>query len=271
MKTLMTHLEESAAFVRSKVPFDYEHALYITLGSGFKKILEDIKPENVLSLNDIPNVSAPKVAGHGRDLIFTHIMDKPVIIQTGRIHFYEGYSIDEVVYTTRLAWKLGLKKFICTNASGSLTREITPGTLILIRDHINHTGQNALIGPGGELGERFVDMIGCYDPKWVNKINSELNLKSAVYVGLTGPTYETAAETRMLGIIGGELVGMSTVQEVIAARQLGLRVLGVSLATNFAGGLSTEVNHAEVLQTGQNAAPLVKKLFPEIIRICSEN
>ena len=263
-------MQESAAYVREHLDSNLDDAIYVTLGSGFKKILEDIEPEKSLSLDTVPHVKTPKVAGHGRELVLTTIAGHKVLIQTGRTHFYEGHSVGDCVYTTRLAAQLGIKKFICTNASGSLNREITPGTLVVISDHINMTGMNALIGESGSLGERFIDMLNCYDKTWINQISQELKLTVGTYVGLTGPTYETAAETRMLGILGGDIVGMSTVQEVIAARQLGVKVMGVSLATNFAAGISSEVNHQEVLETGMKAAPLVKKIFPKLIEIAAQ-
>ncbi|MDA9951476.1 purine-nucleoside phosphorylase [Oligoflexaceae bacterium] len=258
-------LQESAEYVRSLLPYSIEGGIYLTLGSGFKKILEDVQSDVKIDLDAIPHVKAPLVAGHGREILICKINDIPVLIQSGRTHLYEGHDVSDVVYTTRLAHTLGLNKFICTNASGSLNKKIKPGTLCVITDHINLTGQNALTGKGSQLGETFVDMLQCYHPKWVKMMTDKFDLTETVYAGLTGPTYETAAETRMLGILGADIVGMSTVQEVIAAQQLGMKTLGVSLATNYAAGIAESVNHQDVLKSGQEAAPLIRKIFPQII------
>lgn len=197
-----------------------------------------------------------------------------VLYYRGRIHSYQGHDAYQTVFQVRLAALLGARTVILTNASGSLSPERPPGTLVVLDDHLNLTGLNPLRGElPEEWGPRFPDMSGAYDPDLRRLIHSlaadlGIELSSGVYAGLAGPSYETPAEVRMLGHLGADLVGMSTVLEVIAARHMGVRCLGVSLATNLAAGVpgsEESLGHDEVLDTGKAAAARVQKLFRRLL------
>jgi purine-nucleoside phosphorylase len=178
---------------------------------------------------------------------------------------YEGYSAQDAVYALRVMGCLGVRKVVLTNAAGSVRIERRPGDAMLLADHINLTGQNCLIGSSPDFGPQFVDMVNAYDRQWRERIETQTRIHSGVYVGLMGPNYETPAETRMLGQIGGDVVGMSTVQETIAARQMGMKVAALSLITNYAGGLSDAVNHQEVLETGKQRSHAMVQILQTAI------
>jgi purine-nucleoside phosphorylase len=228
--------------------------VFVVAGSGFREALPELHDTIQFSMQAIPHFPAPAVAGHGADLIHGSLHGRKILIATGRVHLYEGYSPDDVVFATRLACKIGCQKIILTNASGSVDPGYPAGSLVILKDHMNLTGKNCeAITPG--VPAHFTDMTDPYDVDWsariITAIKSEVKPLAGIYAGLVGPSYETTAEARMLAILGANIVGMSTVQECIAARTLGMKVLGLSLVTNMAGGLGGPVNHAEVLAAGK--------------------
>jgi purine-nucleoside phosphorylase len=213
------------------------------------------------------------VAGHAHEVeVLLPRPDRPVLYMRGRLHSYQGYNAHDTVFPVRLAALLGVKLLILTNATGGVNPGLAPGDLVLLRDQINLTGLNPLRGDlPPEWGPRFPDMSSAYDPAaaaLVKALAAELGiaLKEGVYAGLAGPSYETPAEVRMLAALGGDVTGMSTVLEVIAARHMGVRCLGLSLVSNAAAGVgSGPIDHAEVLATGKKAAETLARLLATLL------
>ena len=212
---------------------------------------------------DVPNFPTPKVAGHGGHLVYGRYKDRRVLIATGRVHLYENRSPDEVVFAVRVAAALGAQAVILTNASGSVDRDIPAGSLVLIKDQMNLTGRNCGFREDG--GVTFTDMGDAYDRAWRGRVLESQKIKDCVYASVSGPTYETPAEARMLAILGANIVGMSTALECIAARMAGVRVLGISLVTNMAGGMGAAIDHSEVLATAKNQEPNISLLLETAI------
>ncbi len=246
----------------------------VVLGSGLSGILPLAK-ERKKSFAEIPGFPGPTVEGHVGEVAVGTLEGREVLVQRGRIHFYEGYDLPEVVFPVRAYALAGIKVLIVTNAAGGIRFGFFPGDLVLIADHINFLGANPLRGPNfAELGPRFPDMSAAYDPelrKLAREVGTELGLalKEGVYLAALGPSYETPAEIRAFRSWGADLVGMSTVPEVLAARHAGLRVLGISVVTNFAAGVAaTPLSHEEVLQvTREKAADLGRFLSALIPRL----
>ena len=243
----------------------------IVLGSGLGALAERIEAPIRIGYRDIPGFHAPTVEGHKGELVIGTLGGKTVIGQSGRFHMYEGHSADEAALPVRVFRALGVDTLVVTNAAGGLRRTFAAGTIMLISDHINLTGRSPLIGPvrPGEL--RFPDMTVAYDAdlRTVARTVAErlgIPLAEGVYVGLLGPTYETPSEVRMLGQLGGDAVGMSTVAEVIAARAGGMRCLGLSTITNPGAGLSgTPLSHAEVMEIAGRMGDRVGRLIEGIV------
>ncbi len=238
------------------------------LGSGLAAFGDKIETICEIPYDEIPNFSPPSVEGHPGKLIFGRAGDTPLVVLQGRIHFYEGHTMEEVVFPTRVVAQLGIEALILTNAAGGLDASMQPGDFMIIKDHINLTGTNPLIGPNiKELGLRFPDMSEPYDREMSAQLDQLLTKKNirhstGVYCGVTGPTYETAAEVQYLGKIGGHAVGMSTVPEAIAAKHMGLRVCGISCISNLATGLSDKpITHDEV----KEVAAKVEKDFCDFL------
>lgn len=231
--------------------------LFVVAGSGFRSVLPQLEGGGSISMSEIPHMPTPKVSGHGSQLIWGQLHSKTVLIATGRVHLYEGKSCDDVVFAVRMVSRLGTKGILLTNAAGSVDRKLPAGTLVAIKDQINLTGHSAEGGAQRSVNH-FTDMMNCYDPEWRARLNAELNLPEGVYAGLTGPAYETLAEAKMLALLGAHTVGMSTVQECIAARTLGMKVLGLSLVTNLAGGLGGAITHSEVLNVTETNKPALQ-------------
>jgi len=237
----------------------------IILGSGLSEVKDSFVGQEI-PFTKIDGFPAPTVKGHSGVL---KISDK-VAVCAGRIHYYEGYSIDNVVFPIFLLSKIGVKNLIITNAAGGINSSYKPGELVLISDHINLTGSNPLIGENNEsLGPRFLDMSECYTKELISKaLKIKPDMKQGVYAGFIGPTYETPAEVRMLKTIGADLVGMSTVNEVIAASYLGMKVIGISCVTNLAAGIcEKKLEHSEVVEAGKEAA---KELTSLILNLAME-
>ncbi len=233
--------------------------LAFVLGSGWSGAAEALGDTvGLCPLAELPGFSSPVVQGHGGDLRVVRTTNgKLAAIFTGRTHFYEGRGVAAVVHGVRTAAAAGARTLVLTNGCGGLNRDWPPGRTVLIRDHINLTGSTPLAGP------TFIDMTHTYAERLRDLARGvDPTLPEGVYVQFGGPQYETPAEVRMAGVLGGDLVGMSTTLEAIAAREAGLEVLGISLVTNLAAGVSaTPLHHAEVLQAGQEAAPRLRSLL----------
>lgn len=256
--------------VKKKIDFQPEVAL--VLGSGLGEYAREMDVKAVVPYEDIPGFPVSTVAGHQGRFLFGYVKQVPVVAMQGRVHYYEGYPITDVVLPVRLMGLLGAKKLILTNAAGGVNFSFNPGTLMVITDHIASMVPNPLIGPNMEgLGTRFPDMSEIYDRKLREIIlqagrNTGVSLQQGVYVQLTGPSYETPAEIRMCRAMGADAVGMSTACEAVAARHMGLRVCGISCITNMAAGMSGQpLNHREVQETADRVAEEFCKLVTEMI------
>ena len=270
MSKLYEKLETCLASVRQKTDFKPEVALI--LGSGLGDYADEIKIETTIDYTDIEGFPTSTVAGHKGRFVFGYVGSVPVVIMQGRVHYYEGYSMTDVVLPTRLMKKMGAEILFVTNASGGINYDFNAGDFMLITDHISTFIANPLIGANiDELGVRFPDMSEVYK-KDLNQIirdsAKDLNipLKEGVYVQLTGPSYECPAEIRMLRTLGADAVGMSTVCETIAANHMGMKVCGISCVSNLACGITDKpLTHAEVQETADRVAPLFKQLITESI------
>ena len=264
-------LQKCVEAVRNKTDFVPDVAL--VLGSGLGGFAENIKIETEISYSDIPGFPVSTVPGHAGKFIFGYLDNVKVVCMKGRVHFYEGYQISDVVLPARLMKMLGAKILFLTNAAGGLGEGFNAGDLMLITDHISIFAPNPLIGPNvDELGPRFADMSNVYDKDLQDVIrktakDNGIDLKEGVYCQLTGPSFESPAEIRLLGKLGVSAVGMSTVNEAIAANHMGMRICGVSCISNLAAGISeTPLCHEEVQEAADKAAPLFTKLVKESIK-----
>ena len=232
------------------------------LGSGWSAAADNLgKPLGSCSLADLPGFAAPVVVGHGGALqIVATASGKTALVLTGRTHLYEGRGVAAAVHGVRTATAAGARTVVLTNGCGGLDVERGPGTAVLIRDHLNLTGANPLVGP------RFVDLTDAYAPRLRDLARHvDPRLPEGVYAQFHGPSFETPAEVRMAGILGADLVGMSTAVETVAAREAGAEVLGISLVTNLAAGISpTPLHHEEVIAAGDEAAPRLRTLLAGI-------
>lgn len=243
----------------------------VVLGSGLSDVLP-LEGVRALSFGDVPGFPVPTVAGHAGRVEVGKLADREVLVQRGRIHYYEGYDLAEVVIPIRAYALLGVKTLVITNASGGIAEGLHPGDLVLLSDHINMLGANPLRGPNlDRFGPRFPDMTSAYDPE-LRALTKEvaqglgIELKEGVYVATMGPSYETPAEIRAFKTLGADLVGMSTVPEVIAARHAGLKVLGISCVTNYAAGLSGQpLSHEEVIETTRRKAAELSRLLTALL------
>lgn len=262
---------QSVEFLKSKTAL--RPTLGVVLGSGLGSFGNLVKKEFVARFEEIPNFHKPSVVGHGGQLIFGTLEGVPLIVQQGRIHYYEGHSMEEVVHPVRVLAQLGVKSVVLTNAAGGIQSGLSPGDLLVIRDHLNLMGANPLRGPNiSELGPRFPDMTTAYSKrlrKIIETAYKRHNLRycEGVYAALAGPTYETAAEIQYLKKIGADAVGMSTVPETIALRHMNVEVVGISCITNMAAGLSSqEISHEEVTETGKRVEKVFANLLTDIIK-----
>ncbi len=255
---VMNKILESSQYIQGR--FNVKPKIGIVLGSGLGIYVDQIQNKTIIPYQDIPHFKRTTVEGHEGRLILGEVHGVPVAALQGRMHPYEGHPMEEIVHPIRTLAALGIEMLFVTNASGGINLDYHPGDLVAIEDHINLSGRNPLVGPNiAELGPRFPDMSQAYDPELrelLKKVakNHHVNLKSGVYCSVLGPTYETPAEIRMLRILGADLVGMSTVSEVIAANHLGLKVAGVACITNYAAGIKLEkLSHADVKKVAEKA------------------
>ncbi|MEN1969100.1 purine-nucleoside phosphorylase [Lentibacillus sp. N15] len=270
-----TEIQEASTFIQEQL--SAKPSIGLILGSGLGVLAENIEKPITISYGDIPHFPVSTVAGHKGQLVIGTLEGKQVMAMQGRFHFYEGYSMHQVTFPVRVMKELGITSLLVTNASGGINESFSPGDLMLLTDHINNMGTNPLIGPNDEeLGPRFPDMSAVYDRSYIEHAKACANslgisIQQGVYVGNTGPTYETPAEIRMLRVLGGDAVGMSTVPEVIAAGHAGLRVLGISCISNMAAGiLDQPLTHDEVIETTAKVREDFLQFVKEIVRTLPE-
>lgn len=264
---LISRLNETVSFLKKKTQIKPQ--VGVVLGSGLGAFAREISVEVSLPFNEIPHFGTVSVEGHQGNLIFGKISGKNIVALQGRLHYYEGHSLDQVVFPLRVIARLGTPAVILTNSAGGAGDGMAPGDFMIIEDHLNLTGTNPLLGPNlKELGPRFPDMTEAYDRKFRETLENifktrKISYHKGIYGGLTGPTYETPAEVRYLKQIGCSAVGMSTVTECIVANHMGLRVAGLSCITNLAAGISkTKLHHDEVTETAKR----VEKDFAQVLK-----
>lgn len=279
---------ETAEFIKSK--YEKEIKVAVVLGSGLGAFADDLENAVRISYDEIPHFSKSTVEGHAGQLVLGEIAGVSVAVQQGRFHFYEGYEMEQVIFPVRAFGVLGIKNLILTNAAGSVNMDFPQGSLMLIKDHINLIGVNPLRGKNDEkFGPRFPDMTETYALDYQEIVLEEARkmaqeraaqketetgksekpdyfLKRGVYCGLSGPTYETPSEVRMVRILGADAVGMSTVPEAIAAKHQKMKIIGISCITNMAAGISDDIiHHDEVMETGAKVAKTFKELLTRVI------
>jgi len=253
----LSQIQVATNYIRKHIP-DFKAQISVVLGSGLQAFGDFLQNTKVISFKEIPNFPFVSIKGHHGKLIYGQIKNKNIVIIQGRVHIYEGWSAREVTFYVRILQKLGVKDFILTNAAGGINTDYCSGDFVIIRDLINLTSQNPLIGKNySDLGEKmFPDMTQTFDKSlsklletccWIQKVS----VHRGVYVGVLGPSYETPSEVQYYKMIGGDLVGMSTVLEVIAANHGGMHVACLSLITNQASGLQKNITHEEVLKMGK--------------------
>src|SRR5271170_1399829 len=247
--------EAAAQFIFSKT--DFRPQIALVLGSGLGAFADEFESATKIPYAEIPNFPRSTAIGHAGQLVIGMVGDIPVAGMQGRVHLYEGYSAKEVAFPIRVFTRMGVKAVILTNAAGGINLGYSQGALVALRDHINLQGANPLIGPNDDrFGPRFPDMTHAYDPQFRRFVAEEgkrlkLNLHEGVYLALSGPNYETPAEIHAFRTLGADLVGMSTVLEVIAARHSNIRVMGISCVTNMAAGITgAPLTAEEVFETG---------------------
>ena len=265
--SLYERAEKAARMIRGRT--QTESPVAIVLGSGLGGFADELSAATAIPYAEIPGFARATVEGHAGRLVVGKIGDSAVAAMQGRFHFYEGYSLEDVTFPIRVLKLLGVRTLILTNASGALNVEFTPGSLIVITDHINLLGMNPLIGPNDErFGPRFPDLSNTYAHELQDVVLTEaramgMKMGRGVYASLSGPSYETPAEIHMVRALGADAVGMSTVPEAIVARHMGMQVVGISCITNLAAGVSDEpVDHGQVMATGEG----VREQFTELLR-----
>lgn len=269
-KNVFTKAREATTYIEEQGVKNVDVGLI--LGSGLGELADEIEDPIVIPYEDIPSFPVSTVAGHAGQLVYGSLGEKKVLALQGRFHYYEGYEMNEVTFPVRVMSMLGTESLIVTNAAGGVNQNFTPGDLMLITDHINSFGTNPLIGPNDEqYGPRFPDLTHAYDLEYqelVKEVASDLDLslQEGTYYGMTGPTYETPAEIRMIQIVGGDAVGMSTVPEVIVARHAGMRVIGISCISNLAAGMGEELNHEDVIAITTKIRSSFKQLIVNILK-----
>jgi len=269
----MSDIHEARDYILSRTAL--RPAVAAVLGSGLGAFADEVTDRVEIPYSDIPAWPASTAIGHAGKLIIGKVGDVAVVVMAGRVHFYEGYSIQQVVFPTRVLGAMGIKSLLLTNAAGGIHAGFKQGCLVLLCDHINLQGVNPLVGPNNdEFGPRFPDMSEAYSREFRELAHTAardlgIELYEGVYAGLSGPSYETPAEIRYLRTIGADLVGMSTVPEAIVASHLGMRTMAISCVTNLAAGISpTKLSHSEVMETGERVrgdlTALLKKVLPRM-------
>src|ERR687886_2340890 len=265
--TLYERAAHAARVVRGR--WAEETRVALVLGSGLGAFADELADAVALDYAEIPGFARSTVEGHAGRLVCGRVEGVPLVAMQGRFHYYEGYAWEEVTFPVRVLGLLGIKALVLTNAAGGLNNSLRQGSLMLISDHLNLMGANPLRGPNdARFGPRFPDLTDVYDREFQEIAVREaqamnLELRRGIYAALSGPSYETPAEIRMLRALGADAIGMSTVPEAVVARQMSLRVLGLSCITNMAAGvLDKPINHEEVIETGER----VRETFAELLR-----
>jgi purine-nucleoside phosphorylase len=265
--SLYERAEHATRVIRSRI--SVEPRIAVVLGSGLGSFADDFEEAVAIPYEEIPGFVRSTAQGHAGRLVIGKTDTVPVLAMQGRVHYYEGYSLEEVTFPVRTFGLLGVKTLILTNAAGGINVQLTQGALMVISDHLNLMGVNPLRGPNDErFGPRFPDMSAVYSPELQELVVEEaksigVEVRRGIYGALSGPSYETPAEIHLLRGLGADAVGMSTVPEAIVARHMGLEVLGISCITNMAAGISDEpINHEEVMATGDR----VRGTFTELLR-----
>lgn len=270
-KKFLDKLNEAYKDLSGKVKFRPQ--LAITLGSGLGKLADVVEVEQEISYKDIKSFPVSTAPGHKGRFVLTHIHGIPTIIMQGRVHRYEGYSAQDTVMPTRLMGMLGAKTLIVTNAAGGVNKDFNIGDLMIIRDHITQFVESPLMGPNVEkLGVRFPDMTEVYSKKLSDRLEKiakekDLPVRNGVYCQFSGPNYETPTEVKMVSILGGDAVGMSTAIEAMAAKHMGMEICGITLVTNLAAGISdVELSEQEVIDAGEAASEYFIDLVLDFIK-----
>ena len=265
-------IELAAKYIDQRITQSPE--VLLILGSGLGDVINETSKEAEISYKEIPEFPFSTAPSHAGNLVLGNFNGRHVLVMQGRLHLYEGWKANEIAFPIRVAKSLGVKKMIVTNAAGALNTSFEPGSIMMLTDHINFTGQNPLIGPhDDELGLRFPDMSDAYDKKVQGIVfncfkNAGIKLSKGIYAGITGPSLETSAERRFLKKSGADAVGMSTVMEVIAAKQAGFEIVGLSAITNKADGGPEQQPDTieEVLEYDSLAGKKIKSILPELLQ-----
>ena len=270
MSTLYARAEQAARTISSRTSLKPEVA--IVLGSGLGGFADEFSETVAIPYGEIPGFATSTAEGHAGRLVIGMVDRVPVIAMQGRVHYYEGYTLEEVTFPIRVFKLLGIKRLILTNAAGGIDIELNQGALMVISDHLNLMGVNPLRGPNDErFGPRFPDLSEAYSRELQQQAvevarTLGIEIRRGIYAALSGPSYETPAEIHMFRACGAVAVGMSTVPETIVARHMGIEVLGISCITNMAAGISDEpINHAEVMETGRRVRDIFTKLLRGVI------
>jgi purine-nucleoside phosphorylase len=263
-------IDEAIKFIRKKTKIVPKYALI--LGSGLGNLADNLISPVIIDYKDIPNFVFSNAVGHANQLVTGYLNKTPVVIMKGRIHYYEGYSLEQITFPIRVLKALGAQTLIITNACGAINKSFKAGQLMLIRDHINLVGTNPLMGENNDsLGTRFPDLSDIYSKELRAKVKTialkiGIKLVEGVYAWWSGPAYETPAEINMIRVMGGDAVGMSTVPEAIVAAHSNMPVVGISLLSNMAAGMTQEkLTHKEVLAMAKQVEVKFKKLITTIV------
>lgn len=264
---LFEQAQRAAEQIRSLT--NIQPAVAVVLGSGLGAFADELTDSTAIAYKEIHGFAQATVEGHAGKLVIGKAGEVPIAAMQGRFHFYEGYPLSDVTFPVRVLKLLGVRTLILTNAAGSLNTELTPGSLMIISDHINLMGANPLIGPNEDrFGPRFPDLTSTYDPELQSLVIEEakamnIDMRRGVYAALSGPSYETPAEIHMVRTLGADAVGMSTVPEAIVARHMEIRLIGISCITNLAAGVSNRpIDHSQVMEIGKS----VRAQFTELLR-----
>ncbi len=273
MSEILEKIEQAANFIKQRTK-NFKPLIGIILGSGLGNLAEEVEQKIIIQYEEVPNMPKSTVSGHKGNFVFGYLEKKPVLVMQGRIHFYEGYTMQEVTFPIRIMQKINLKYLILTSAVGGIKGRLPlkPTDIVLIKDHINFIGDNPLRGEHfEEFGERFPDMSEVYDKNLreiAKDVAKELNIKvyEGVYLAGRGPSYETPAEIKMFKKLGADVVGMSVVPEAIVANQARIKVLAITYISNLAAGISKKaLSHKEVLETANLAGKKINKLIKGVI------
>lgn len=268
---MLKEIQNSTEFIKSKISFRPE--VGIILGTGLGQLVQELTIAVELPYSDIPNFPVSTVKGHSGKLIFGQLAGKNVVVMQGRFHYYEGYSMQQVTFPVRVMKALGVEQLFISNAAGGVNPDFAIGDLMILKDHINFFHDNPLIGKNEEeLGPRFPDMSDAYDKLLFEKalqiaVANKIKVQQGVYLGLSGPTFETPAEYKMIRLLGADAVGMSTVPEVIVARHMGMSCFAISIITDL--GIENkivEITHEDVIREAAIAEPRMTLILKELIR-----